>query len=154
MSQTFNPFPEIPPEVEQAALSGELVVFVGAGISRLIKCPSWDGFADSVLEQLIPSGIDYYDLAQIKAIADPKKRLSIAKIVAKKKDIRIDYGLILDVPLQSGNVYDHLNLFNSSFVTTNYEKYLRPVSRQKDPEDQWRFYKHDHDPVPRNSSVW
>ena len=32
----FNPAPAIPPELENAAQSGELVVFVGAGISRLI----------------------------------------------------------------------------------------------------------------------
>jgi hypothetical protein len=84
MSSTFNPSPEVPPEIENAAQSGELVVFVGAGISRLIKCPSWDGFADKVLEQLVPDGIDYHELSQINAIRDPKKRLSIAKIIVKK----------------------------------------------------------------------
>ena len=83
MSSTFNPSPEVPPEIENAAQSGELVVFVGAGISRLIKCPSWDGFADKVLEQLVPEGIDYHELSQINGIRDPKKRLSIAKIVAE-----------------------------------------------------------------------
>jgi hypothetical protein len=64
----FNPAPAIPPELENAAQSGELVVFVGAGISRLINCPSWDGFANSILQQLVPNGIDYHDLSQIKTI--------------------------------------------------------------------------------------
>lgn len=143
MSSTFNPSPEVPPEIENAAQSGELVVFVGAGISRLIKCPSWDGFADRVLEQLVPKGIDYHELSQINGIRDPKKRLSIAKIVAEKKKLKIDYQSIFKVPLQPDNVYTYLNSFNSSFVTTNYEKYLRPDSRSGHPEEEWRFYRRE-----------
>lgn len=143
MSATFNPAPDVPAEIENAAQSGELVVFVGAGISRLIKCPSWYGFADKVLEQLVPEGIDYHELSQINGISDPKKRLSIAKIIARKKKLKIDYQSIFDVPLGTENVYSYLNSFNSSFVTTNYEKYLRPDSRSGDREDEWRFYRRD-----------
>ena len=73
MSTTINPSPRIPKEIENAAQSGELVVFVGAGISRLVKCPTWEDFADKILEQLVPDGIDYYELSQIKSIPDPKK---------------------------------------------------------------------------------
>lgn len=144
MATTFNPLPDVPPEVENAAQSGELVVFVGAGISRLIKCPSWEDFANQVLEQLAPNGIDYYELSQIKSISDPKKRLSIAQIVARKKKIKIDYPPIFTVKLEKDNVYSYLNSFNSSFVTTNYDKYLCPDSRKADPEEKWRFYKREH----------
>lgn len=143
MSLTFNPSPDVPPEIENAAQSGELVVFVGAGISRLIKCPTWDGFADKVLEQLVPDGIDYYELSQINAIGDPKKKLSIAKIIAGKRKLRIDYQSIFRVTLGPDNVYNYLNAFNSSFVTTNYEKYLCPDSRRADPEEKWRFHRRD-----------
>jgi tetratricopeptide (TPR) repeat protein len=97
MKNTLNAIPDLPLEIENAAQSGELVVFVGAGISRLINCPSWDDFANRVLEQLAPNGIDYYDLSQIRNIADPKKRLSLALIVAEKKKIGIDYSTILMV---------------------------------------------------------
>jgi len=143
MSSTFNPSPDVPPEIENAAQSGELVVFVGAGISRLINCPSWDGFADKVLGQLVPDGIDYHELSQINGIRDPKKRLSIAKIIAAKKKLRIDYQSIFRVTLCADNVYSYLNAFNSSFVTTNYEKYLCPESRSANPENEWRFHRRD-----------
>lgn len=143
MSSTFNPSPDVPSEIENAAQSGELVVFVGAGISRLINCPSWDSFADKVLEQLVPDGIDYHELSQINGIRDPKKRLSIAKIIARKKKIKIDYQSIFKVSLKPDNVYSYLNSFNSSFVTTNYEKLLHPDSRSANPEDEWRFYRRD-----------
>jgi len=143
MSSTFNPSPEVPLEIENAAQSGELVVFVGAGISRLINCPSWDSFADKVLAQLVPDKIDYHALSQINGINDPKKRLSIAKIIAREKNFKIDYQSIFKVELEPDNVYSYLNSFNSSFVTTNYEKYLRPDSRISNPEDEWRFYRRD-----------
>ena len=43
---------DIPPEIEQAALSGNLVIFVGAGVSKLAGAPSWDEFATKTLEDL------------------------------------------------------------------------------------------------------
>jgi hypothetical protein len=133
MPVPFSSSPEVPEEVENAAQSGELVVFVGAGISRLINCPGWDAFAGAVLRQLVPHGIDYYELSQIEAIKDPKKRLSIARIVATKKKIQIDYESILKGTRVAEDVYTYLNSFNSSFVTTNYEKYLTPASRANLP---------------------
>jgi hypothetical protein len=144
MSSAFNQDPPIPDEVANAAASGELVVFVGAGISRLINCPSWDQFADRVLDQLAPTCLDYYEISQIKTILDPKKRLSIAQIVAVKNNKSIDYKSIFSVKLADPNVYTHLNSFNSAFVTTNYDKYLAPFSRAAEPEDQWRFFRRDH----------
>ncbi len=143
MKNTLDPIPVLRPEIENAALSGELVVFVGAGVSRLIDCPSWDQFASLVLQQLAPKGINYYNLQQIERIADPKKRLSLAQIIAKKTKIEIDYSTIFKKPPEQVNVYTYLNSFNSSFVTTNYDKYLCPDSRRAQPENTWRWSKRE-----------
>lgn len=140
MSTTIDPSPTIRKEIENAAQSGELVVFVGAGMSRLVKCPTWEGFADKILEQLVPDGIDYYELAQIKSIPDPKKKLSIARIIAKEKRIDLNYKVIFDIKAENPNIYSYLNRFNCTFVTTNYDKFLKPLSRKSEPEENWRFY--------------
>ena len=140
MSVYHNPNPDVPPEITTAAETGELVVFVGAGISRLVGCPGWDQMANKVLDQLVPSGIDYQELSQIMQIADPKKRLSVAKIIAKKHNLQIDYSAIFKASRSDGDIYSYLNLFNSAFITTNYEKYLAPTSRAAEPESNWRFY--------------
>lgn len=140
MSSTFNPLPIIRTEIEDAAQSGELVVFVGAGVSRLVNCPTWEGFADKILVQLVPIGIDYYELSQIQAIPDPKKKLSIARIVAQEKKVDLNYKAIFDLETPAPNVYTHLNKFNCTFVTTNYDKFLAPQSRKTEPEGKWRFY--------------
>jgi hypothetical protein len=140
MSHTFNPKPPIPSEIENAAQSGELVVFVGAGISQLIGCPNWDKFAEEILKQLVPSGINYYELSQIQAIQDPKRKLSIAKIIAREKNINLHYKDIFNIELTENNVYTYLNKFNCTFVTTNYDKSLSPQSKNAEPEGKWRFY--------------
>jgi NAD-dependent SIR2 family protein deacetylase len=140
MPTTFNPITDTPEEVENAAQSGELVVFIGAGISQLIGCPSWDGFAEKILSQLVPNAINYYDLSQINSISDPKKRLSIALIIAQEKGVNIDYKAIFDIKLPPNNVYSHLNKFNCAFITTNYDKFIFPLSRNGEPENNWRFY--------------
>jgi len=139
MSDHLNPNPAVPPEIATAAETGELVVFAGAGISRLVGCPGWDQMANKVLDQLVPNGIDYHELSQIMQIADPKKRLSIAKIIAKKHNMQIDYSVIFKATRSDGDIYSCLNLFDSAFITTNYEKNLVPVSRAKEPESNWRF---------------
>jgi hypothetical protein len=41
-----------PDEIVQAGLSGELVLFVGAGASMLLGLPSWKGLATKVLDDL------------------------------------------------------------------------------------------------------
>lgn len=140
MSTTINPSPKTPKEIENAAQSGELVVFAGAGISRLVECPTWDEFADKILDQLVPDGIDYYELSQIKSIPDPKKKLSIARIIAKEKKFELNYKVIFDIEAENPNIYSYLNRFNCTFVTTNYDKFLVPLSRKSETEEKWRFY--------------
>ena len=138
MSSKLERIPEVPLELVDAALFGTLVVFVGAGISRLIGCPSWDGFAHAVLNQLIGKGIDYHEKSLIDAIPDPRKRLSIAKILDKQKVI--DYGKIFNVGRPKSDIYKYVNRFKCSFLTTNYDKYIEPECSGSEPEKAWRFY--------------
>ena len=140
--------PEVPQELVDAALFGTLVVFVGAGISRLIGCPSWDGFAHAVLDQLIEKDIvDYHEKSLIDAMKDPRKSLSIAKILDKQKTI--DYGKIFNVGGLKSDIYEYVNRLKCSFVTTNYDKYIEPKRSVSKPEEAWRFYNRS-DLLPAN----
>lgn len=54
--------PDLPPELQIAVDEKSLVLFVGAGISRLVKCPDWNTFADKVLDQLVKTEeIDFHE---------------------------------------------------------------------------------------------
>ena len=89
--QALNPIPTLPEELKQAALDGTLVIFVGAGASRLLGCPSWDGLADLVLESLAKVEIiTYGDVERLKYL-EARKKLSIAHQIASENGQRIDY---------------------------------------------------------------
>lgn len=78
--------PNLPKEIKQAALNGELVLFVGAGVSMLLDLPSWSELADKVLEELCDNEfLDYSEVDQLKTL-DPRKRLSIADTIAKENN--------------------------------------------------------------------
>lgn len=140
MAEAFNPEPPIRQEIIDAAASGMLVVFIGAGISRLVGCPSWDGFANKVLEQLVPEPINYHEKSLINAIPDPRKRLSIAKIIEEESQILIDYKKIFEVENPISDVYKYLNGYKCTFVTTNYDKLIVPEISKTKSEETWRFY--------------
>lgn len=140
----FNPLPNVPQELVTAAESGMLVVFIGAGVSRLVGCPSWHGFATSVLNQLTPDAIDYHEQSLINSIADPRKRLSIAKIIEKESGVVVNYKEIFNVENEQSDIYKYINQFSCNFVTTNYDKLIAPDISATSPESDWRFHKVEH----------
>jgi hypothetical protein len=44
--------PPVPKAILEASSQGKLIVFVGAGVSRIIGCPSWQEFANEYLKDL------------------------------------------------------------------------------------------------------
>jgi hypothetical protein len=131
--------PDVPDEVLRAAASGRLVVFAGAGVSRIIGCPSWEELARKQLEDLREKGaINYYEFQSLKEY-DPRRLLSICKRIYEDKNIS---GVEL-ASLVGGDkdrfekyavIYDALYAFNAVYVTTNYDDYLdRLVQRPAQP---------------------
>ena len=157
-SDELIPEPLIKQEIVDAAESGTLVVFIGAGISRLAGCPSWDEFANKVLDELINDNFNYYEASLIKAIPDPRKRLSIAKIIENKNQITANYKEILKGDISEDTIYKYINAFQCTFVTTNYDVLIQPEIIQPEiiqpeiiqpeiiqpkKEKDWRFYERE-----------
>lgn len=129
MAIDLSPVPSIPTVIREAALTGRLVPFVGAGASRLAGCPGWTGFADQALNQLIeagkltPSGLD-----QVNGLS-PRVKLSIAKSIAADAKTTIDYDRILHSTSRTENaegrrLYKNIFALGNVFVTTNYDRWL------------------------------
>jgi NAD-dependent SIR2 family protein deacetylase len=127
MSKPWPPpqIPKIPPEIELAANECKLVIFIGAGVSRLIGCPSWDEFANRALEQLaMQDFISYSDVQQLSHL-DAKKRLSIAFQIADSKDYRLDHDALIEPnPRKESKIYEYIKKIGCVYVTTNYDSFL------------------------------
>lgn len=122
--------PELPEEIRQAALDGDLVFFVGAGVSMLVGLPSWDGLAFKALEELRQKGcLNYSELEQLKGL-EPKKQLSIAELIAKENSISLELPKHLDIGESDKRIYDYLNKIGCACVTTNYDELLEPQFNQ------------------------
>ena len=118
--------PDIPPEIQQAALNGDLVLFVGAGVSMLVGLPSWSGLAWSVLNDLREKGyINYSELEQLKPL-DPKKQLSIAELIAEENGFTLELARHLTAEKGDKGIYKFLNEIGCACVTTNYDELLSP----------------------------
>jgi len=117
--------PELPDEVKNAALDGKLVLFIGAGASMLLGFPSWGGLAYKALKSLNNKGfINFAELEQLQQL-DPKKQLSIAKVIADEKEFDLNLAQYL-VSDRDSRIYEFLNSIGAVCVTTNYDHELSP----------------------------
>jgi hypothetical protein len=44
------PIPELPPKIKSAVSDGKLVIFIGAGASRIIGCLGWKELAEYLVD--------------------------------------------------------------------------------------------------------
>lgn len=123
--------PEVPEGLKEAAVTGTLVLFLGAGVSALAGCPRWAEFADRVIDALVKKGI--FKAAQKYQLAglSPRVKLSVAKLAAKQKNEKIDYRTILHGSgdewanhADGRRLYSYISALSNQFVTTNYDDWL------------------------------
>jgi hypothetical protein len=118
--------PELPDEIIQAGLNGELVLFVGAGISMLLGLPSWGGLAWNVLGSLQKKRLlNFSELEQLKHL-DPKKQLSIAKLIADEHGHTLELTGYFQEKVEGNSIYKSINDLGCVCVTTNYDELLAP----------------------------
>ena len=128
MSGQILPIPRIPVGLRQAAQRGRLVIFVGAGFSKLAGCPDWSEFADAALRALVQQGkFSHGKLAQVRHL-HPRVKLSIARRIEKEHKISINFRSILHpngkINKIGRRLYAHLSKLGNKFVTTNYDEWL------------------------------
>lgn len=118
--------PDLPREIIEAGLAGELVLFVGAGMSMLLGLPSWGGLASRALEHLRVNGaLNYSEKEQLSRL-DAKKQLSIARLIADEHQITLDLSALLKTDVKDEGIYEFINAIGCVCVTTNYDELLCP----------------------------
>ena len=125
-AQDLREILDLPDEIIQAGLNGELVVFVGAGASMLLGLPSWAGLATGVLDELRKNGfLNYSQIDQLKTL-DPKKQLSIAYLIAEENVYKLNLGKYLTGKSEGDSIYKAINDIGCPCVTTNYDELIAP----------------------------
>jgi len=127
--------PEIPEGIKDASGKGRLVIFIGAGASRIVGCPSWEDFAHIYLKYIKSKGlINYFDYKQLKSLA-ARKVISICKKIIKSNGFPLpDISKVLqpDVELEKKyNIYESIYQFKAIYITTNYDDLLDKVVLSK-----------------------
>ena len=123
----------VPPRILTAAQEGNLVVFIGAGVSRLTGYSSWREYADAKAKHLYQKGlISYYTLEKMRTSFDPRKALSICQLFLDESRVEQPNELDFLCPYgeTSSTVYESLYRFNAVYVTTNYDECLDRIAER------------------------
>jgi hypothetical protein len=122
LREIFDP----PDEIIQAGLDGELVLFIGSGISMLLGMPSWDDLANKALDELREMKcLNYSEIEQLKNL-EPKKKLSIASLIANDCKVELNFKKYLTGKNEGDSIYKAINDIGCTCVTTNYDELLAP----------------------------
>ncbi len=114
-------------DIINAAKSGRLVIFIGAGVSKQIGLPLWKEFAFNRLDTVYENGfVDFRTYCDLKNL-EPKKLLTICDMFLKEKGINPqpakEIFKIRDYKKYK-EVYGKLYSMNAIYVTTNYDECL------------------------------
>ena len=113
---------DLPIQVKQAKESDDLVLFIGAGISKLLDVPLWGEFAEKVLEDLREKKcFDYSDIEQLTGFLNPRQILSIAKSISETKRVELKFEKYFEKKAEPGSIYDTIKDIKCVYVTTNYD---------------------------------
>lgn len=130
----FAEIPPLPPALRNTAQQKKLVIFVGAGVSRLFGAPSWEEMARKLLQQLIEANyLSYAESSQLREL-DPKIKISIAMDLSSTNNFKPNFQEVLKPTYEStGTAYQDLYSIGTPIVTTNYDDFLDQIAESQLP---------------------
>lgn len=141
----IRPVPELPTEIIDAINNKNLAIFIGAGVSRLIGCDSWDQLAKNLIDKCSrtnkPDGnpcINYREKSILSNSTDYKKIISICYDIFKKYNYEELFFEQLEISLKKDQIIDPPNIYSELynflhqelggisglFVTTNADEHF------------------------------
>ena len=131
---TFDFIPDIHPKLFSAILDGNVVVFVGNGVSRLVGVPSWQELAYMFLDDWFAcenTDLSYDAYEKLKlAKTDPLELLTICAGKIGKDKLKKQLFDKLQGKLTEKNIekireiYKYIRDFRAGYITTNYDDFL------------------------------
>lgn len=134
MEEEIEKYPKIPEEIKEAAKAGKLIIFMGAGVSRLYGCDSWKELAERLIHKCHCLGLTKYKekehLLYLLEERREKKVITICKGLLDSDEGRkgeyhgtLKEGLTHKKELSEdvgGNIYTYLSKIGGcTYLTTN-----------------------------------
>lgn len=122
--------PRIPEELLKILPTGQIVLFIGAGVSCLVGYPTWDTLAKRILSALAEDNdIMSFSWADVDAISllSPRHKISIAIDICRKNKKNISELLkktLVQTVNDKSEIYKLIVSIPAVFVTTNYDSCL------------------------------
>ena len=136
--QKITTNPEMPKEIEKAINENKFIIFIGAGVSRLVGCISWNELACRLIEECYKKKdekekrlIDYRERELLLQLNDAKKQITIAKNILKNDDFYRIMEESLKINKNKNNVYEYIKELNGVCITTNADKALDKYYEEK-----------------------
>ncbi len=134
----IDPIPELPPQIVDAINNDQLVVFIGAGASRLVGCTGWDELARRLVKRCYDTKmedgttcINFKEKETLLLERDHKKTITMCYGILKQKGFEEEFFEEFDKALRgddkllaTDNIYDQLAKMKAVFVTTNADEYF------------------------------
>jgi SIR2-like domain len=120
--------PNVPESLKLAARRGNIVPFIGAGVSQLAGCPGWDAFANAALKFFVDHGkLTYAQYDQMSRLHS-RIKLSLALDLERRHGKPIDFRALLKFQDHKQSLgqraYEGLSQIGRTIVTTNYDEWL------------------------------
>jgi hypothetical protein len=124
------PIPDLPPEIIRAIENDKLIIFIGAGVSRLMGCKGWDELAKDLIGGCYPKYIDYREKETLELERDHKKIITMCYHLLKNNGEEETFYKVFDEALkkrnssEASNIYGILANLNAIFITTNADRHF------------------------------
>lgn len=126
MSSKIQFIPTLPDVIIEAVNLDKLAVFIGAGVSRLLGCPSWDELGNNLAKRCLSEGVIIYrEQESLIEMKDTRKVLTICHDLLKEKGKEnvffeeMKKALKGNAEVTSPNIYDYIYRLHGLFLTTN-----------------------------------
>ncbi|MBD3352783.1 MAG: hypothetical protein GF364_14945, partial [Candidatus Lokiarchaeota archaeon] len=124
--------PEIPKKIIEAKQEDRLVIFIGAGISRLVGCQSWEELKQNFILELFNSEEIDLDKRKVLEEMETLKAISICRTIIADNNILLrkilekacNYKNSENDYYNEDTIYDIISRFEAFCITTNWDKYF------------------------------
>lgn len=127
-SDDIYPIPKIPPEIKEAVSNSKLVIFIGAGASRIIGCSGWQELANQLVDAAHECKlINYQEKEKIVEDYGPRKAITILKQYLPKDLYKNTLGNALTEDKKKSSkypIYESLFKMRGIYLTTNVDIYF------------------------------